>query len=136
MKYLLDTNATIGYIRQKDMLLVSRIASTPQTDLVLCTVVLCELYYGAYHSGAANVTKNLQLIENIRPKFCSVGFSEQAAEEFGKVRAHLSSIGQVIGPYDMLIAATARAHNLILVTHNTHEFSRVPGLQVEDWQTP
>jgi predicted nucleic acid-binding protein len=55
---------------------------------------------------------------------------------YGKAREHLASIGMPVGPNDLLIAATALAHGCTLVTHNTQEFSRVPGLLLEDWQLP
>jgi tRNA(fMet)-specific endonuclease VapC len=53
---------------------------------------------------------------------------------FGEIRAYLARLGKPIGPYDMQIAAIALAHNVILVTHNTREFSRIPDLQIEDWE--
>jgi tRNA(fMet)-specific endonuclease VapC len=61
-------------------------------------------------------------------------FDDRAAGEYGKLRDHLSRIGQMIGPNDLLIAGIALANGLTLVTHNTVEFSRVPGLPLEDWQ--
>ena len=59
---------------------------------------------------------------------------DRAAEEYGKVRALLAALGTPIGPNDLLIAAIALANQMTLVTHNTAEFSRVPGLALEDWQ--
>jgi tRNA(fMet)-specific endonuclease VapC len=50
------------------------------------------------------------------------------------LRASLSAAGRPIGPNDLLIAATALAHNLTLVTHDLREFSRITGLKVEDWE--
>ena len=61
---------------------------------------------------------------------------DRAAEEYGKVRAHLAALGTPIGPNDLLIAAIALANQMTLVTHNTTEFSRVPGLSLEDWELP
>ena len=60
-------------------------------------------------------------------------FDNYAAEEYGKVRTELERKGTPIGPMDTLIAAHARAENLILVTNNTREFNRVEGLNVENW---
>jgi tRNA(fMet)-specific endonuclease VapC len=60
-------------------------------------------------------------------------FDDAAAEVYGRIRAELASRGTPIGPYDLMIAATALANNLILVTHNTREFARVSGLVLEDW---
>ena len=66
----------------------------------------------------------------------SLPFDDRAAEEYGKIRAHLSSAGTLIGPNDLIIAATALAHACTVVTRNTREFSRVPGLLLEDWERP
>ncbi|MRT32681.1 type II toxin-antitoxin system VapC family toxin, partial [Xylella fastidiosa subsp. multiplex] len=77
---------------------------------------------------------NRALISGLRLQFSTMPFDEAAAEEYGRLRAHLSATGQLIGPNDMMIAAIALANRLILVTHNTAEFSRVPGLVLEDWQ--
>jgi tRNA(fMet)-specific endonuclease VapC len=96
--------------------------------------VLAELLYGALHSGPIHQAANLALIGNLRNQFISLPFDDRAAEEYGTIRAHLASLGTPIGPNDMLIAAIALANKLTLVTHNTTEFSRVPGLALEDWQ--
>jgi tRNA(fMet)-specific endonuclease VapC len=63
-------------------------------------------------------------------------FDSASALQAAKIRAHLQRIGRPIGGYDALIAATALAQGLTVVTHNTREFSRVPGLKLEDWQLP
>ena len=60
-------------------------------------------------------------------------FDADAAFDYGLIRQHLQSQGMVIGGNDMLIAAHAKAENLVLVTHNTREFVRVDGLVLEDW---
>ena len=64
----------------------------------------------------------------------SLPFDDRSAVEYGVIRKRLESQGQVIGPNDMLIAAISLANDLTLVTHNVGEFSRVPGLRIEDWQ--
>lgn len=64
----------------------------------------------------------------------TVPFDIAAARHFGTVRASLSRQGQMIGPYDLQIAAIALANDLTLVTHNTREFARVPDLRLEDWE--
>ena len=135
MTYLLDTNTWIAYLRRKHPGVVQRIQQDP-TDVALCSVVLAELLYGAYHSGAANQAANLALVAQIQGQVDSLPFDDKAAEEAGKTRAHLARLGTPIGPHDLMIAAIALANQLILVTHNTNEFSRVPGLKLEDWQTP
>lgn len=67
-------------------------------------------------------------------QFSVLEFDEQDARQAGQIRAHLASKGTPIGPYDVLITGQARARELTLVTHNTSEFQRVPGLKVEDWK--
>ena len=61
-------------------------------------------------------------------------FDRASAERYAELRADLQRQGQIIGGNDMQIAAIALVHGLILVTHNTREFSRIPGLSLEDWQ--
>ena len=65
----------------------------------------------------------------------SLPFNDQAAEAYGRIRARLGTQGTPIGPNDLIIAATAIAHNVTLITHNTREFSRVDSLRIEDWVT-
>lgn len=65
----------------------------------------------------------------------SLPFDDQCAEEYGLLRDELDRAGTPIGPNDLLIAATARAHGVVLVTHNVREFSRVPELRTEDWES-
>ncbi|MGQ4646409.1 PIN domain-containing protein [Lyngbya aestuarii] len=87
---------------------------------------------GAYRS--ANLERNLALLERFFSQFSSLPLDEQAARVAGQVRAQLAALGTPIGPYDVQIAAIALVNNLILVTHNTGEFGRVNGLQIEDWE--
>jgi tRNA(fMet)-specific endonuclease VapC len=89
-----------------------------------------ELFYGAFKSRRA--AQNVALIDSLQ--FMVLEFDKEDARGAGEVRALLASRGTPIGPYDMLIAGQAKARNLILVTHNTDEFERVPGLRCDDWQ--
>ena len=135
MSHLLDTNSFIDHLRRGPASKVTaRLASAPPGSVYLCSVVLAELFYGAVHSGAAHQAANLVLIANLRQQFVSLPFDDRAAEEYGKVRAHLAALGTPIGPNDLMIAAIALAERMTLVTHNTTEFSRIPGLTLEDWQ--
>src|SRR5580704_157122 len=83
---------------------------------------------------AAHQAANLALIVKLRQQFVSLPFDDRAAEEYGRIRAHLAAAGTPIGPNDLMIAAIALAKQMTLVTQNTTEFSRVPGLALEDWQ--
>lgn len=136
MRFLLDTNAWIGHLRQTSPTVTQHLSKHPASDVVLCSVVLGELLYGAEHSGPLHRAANLALVARLRQQYHSLPFDDPAAEEYGRVRAHLASQGTPIGPNDLLIAAIALANKLALVTHNTAEFSRVPGLMIEDWEVP
>ncbi|HSI37222.1 MAG: PIN domain-containing protein [Phycisphaerae bacterium] len=103
-------------------------------EVAVCSVVLAELIYGALRS--ARTAHNLAEVGAFAGRFVSLPFDDAAAQKAAEIRAHLAKPGTPIGPMDTLIAAIALANDLILVTHNTREFSRVPGLQLEDWLTP
>jgi len=130
--YLLDTNACIYIIKKKSQPLINKLKQTDCNTISLCSVVKAELIYGAYHSGY--IKKNMNLLHNFFKPFECLPFDDYCAEEYGKIRSDLSSRGLLIGPNDLMIAAIAKANNLILITHNTNEFNRVNGLHVEDWQ--
>jgi tRNA(fMet)-specific endonuclease VapC len=135
VKHLLDTNAFVDHLRRGPASKVTaKLLAAPLGSIYLCTVVLAELVYGAVRSGPAHEAANRALIAGLRAQYPVLPFDEQAAEEYGKLRAHLAALGTPIGANDLLIAAIALANGLTLVTHNTSEFSRVPGLALEDWQ--
>jgi tRNA(fMet)-specific endonuclease VapC len=130
--YLLDTNACIRFLNGSSPRLVQRLQQHEPGNLRLSTVVQAELLYGARKSR--RVEDNLLLLQRFFEPFPTVPFDALCAEHYGLIRAELESEGRTIGPNDLLIAATARAHDLVLVTHNTREFTRVVGLRVEDWE--
>jgi tRNA(fMet)-specific endonuclease VapC len=133
VRYLLDTNTCVQYLRYGTASPVAgRLASAHPGDVVLCSVVVGELLFGALRSQ--NVAKNRADVQAFRAGFLSLPFDDRSAEEYAEIRADLAAKGTPIGPSDMLIAAVALANGLILVTHNTGEFSRVVGLTLEDWQ--
>ena len=130
--YLLDTNVCVQFLRDRDSAIGRRLASVPFGEVTLCTVVKAELHYGARRS--ANPDRSIQVLEAFFGGLASLPFDDLAAEIYGRIRAHLAQQGALIGPNDLLIAATALAYEATLVTHNTREFARVPGLQIEDWE--
>lgn len=91
-----------------------------------------ELLYGARRSQRAEA--NLQLLKAFFAPLQSLPFDDDCAEHYGQIHADLLTQGKPIGPNDTLIAAIARAHDAILITHNTGEFGRVAGLRLEDWE--
>ena len=132
MTYLLDTNACIQFVNNRDSAISRRLSVIRRADLVLCSVVKAELYHGAYKSSQRE--KNLALLRLFFEQFVSLPFDDRAAEIYGLVRIQLAAAGKLIGPNDLLIAAIAIANDVTLVTHNTREFSRVEGLHIEDWE--
>jgi tRNA(fMet)-specific endonuclease VapC len=130
MKYLLDTNCVIRFLDRPGSPVARRITAVLAEDVVLCSIVKAELYYGVYRSRRPE-QKQVALTEFFQ-HFLSLPFDDRSAEEYGRVRAHLALRGEIIGPNDLLVAAIALANDLTLVTHNTREFGRVPGLRIED----
>lgn len=128
----MDTNAWIAYLDQKPSPIKTRIATQPEAKILMCDVVKAELLYGAYKSS--RIEQNLIKLDRLFSLVKSLPFDGEAALKFGQIRAYLASQGTPIGPYDLQIAAIACAHDFILVTHNTREFSRVPDLILEDWE--
>ena len=135
MTHLLDANSCIHSLRYGTASSVTlKLAAAPVGSVVLCAVVVAELLYGVHRSQQQ--ARNLAQVQTFCRGFLSLPFGDRAAEEYGKLRAYLTQQGTPIGPNDLLIAAIALAHGLILVTNNTAEFCRVPGLRLEDWQQP
>jgi tRNA(fMet)-specific endonuclease VapC len=136
LSYLLDSNTWISLLRWQNAGVLGRLKQHPPEDILLCSVVLAELWYGAERSDSNHRADNYALVDDLESKYQSLPFDNQAARDYAVIRAQLSATGQPIGPNDTLIAAIARSEGVILVTHNTAEFSRVPGLSIEEWQTP
>lgn len=128
--HLLDTNAVIALIGRKSLSLAERIMETEEGSIALSSVVAFELYYGAYKS--AKVSFNLETLRLALSDFSVLGFEREDAQQAGEIRAELAAKGTPIGPYDTLIAGQAMARDLILVTNNVGEFSRIEGLRIED----
>jgi tRNA(fMet)-specific endonuclease VapC len=135
MIYLLDSNVWIGLMRRSSAVLAARFqAMAPTADIRVCSVIVAELWYGTARS--AKPAANRAIVDALIAPFPSLPYDNAAADCFVTLRRNLESLGQVIGPYDMQIAAIALANGCTLVTHNTAEFARVPGLILEDWQVP
>jgi tRNA(fMet)-specific endonuclease VapC len=132
--FLLDTNTCVAYLRQNNALVLGHIKARPPDELRLCSVVVAELYFGAFKSPQP--AKNFALLATFLPVFLSLTFDDAAAKPYGQIRADLEAKGTPIGPNDLMIAAIALSYDLTLVTHNTAESSRVPGLKLVDWHVP
>lgn len=132
MKYLLDTNACITFLGQRNPVLNKHFSNVPAQDKIVCSVVRGELYYGVYKSQRPQI--NLLKIDSFLAHLPTLPFDDQAARVYGVLRADPESKGTPIGSNDLQIAAIALANHLTLVTHNTSEFSRVPNLMWEAWE--
>ena len=130
MRYLLDANVVIGLLNDARSKLTRRAQREKPADIAISAIVAQELFYGAFKSQRA--AQNAALIDSLQ--FEVLEFDKEDARQAGELRALLASRGTPIGPYDVLIAGQAKSRNLILVTNNTEEFGRVPGLRLEDWQ--
>ena len=132
--YLLDSNTCVQYLNGRSDCVERRLMKAKPSSIKLCSVVKAELWYGARRSN--NPAAALARIERFFAPYESIPFDDAAAAEHGQIRRHLAAAGTPIGPNDLLIAAIALSRQLTVVTHNTREFARVPGLPVEDWELP
>lgn len=132
MTYLLDTNTCIRYLNQRSERVTARFKAEDERNIVICSIVRAELYFGALKSQTPDITMTKQ--RAFAERFVSLPFDDAAAEHYARIRADLSRMGTPIGPNDLLIAAIALSRDLILVTHNVREFSRIQGIKIEDWE--
>ena len=131
--YILDTNTCIYFLKGEYPSIREKFKQINNNQIIIPVVVEAELRYGAEKSQRR--TENLKVVEAFLETFDRAYFDSNAAIEYSKIRAELEIAGTPIGSNDLFIASIAIANNAILVTHNTKEFSRVPGLHVEDWVT-
>lgn len=133
MPYLLDTNICIAAMR-RDALVLQRLRAHPPEECGISTITAYELFTGL--AKCALPERELAKINLLLSTVHELVFDQQAAREAARIRALLESQGCMIGAYDVLLAGHAIAGGLTLVTANTQEFQRVPGLNVENWKLP
>ena len=131
MRYMLDTNICIYIINNKPPKIINRFKKEYIGNIVISSITLAELKFGAYNSG--NPSKNLSAITKFTSPIEVLEFNEVASDYFGQVKSHLKASGNMIGQFDMLISAHALQESCILITNNIKEFERVPNLIVENW---
>jgi tRNA(fMet)-specific endonuclease VapC len=131
VRYLLDTNICIYVAKHNPPSVREHFARHAANELAMSVITLGELRFGAERSQSRErATAVIQQLESLIPPS---SLPEAAGEHYGQIRAMLQRTGMVIGNNDLWLAAHARAEGWILVTNNTREFVRVPGLQVENW---
>lgn len=125
---LLDTNIYIINANPPEML--ARFQQYRRSEVGLCSVVAAELAFGVAKSGSA---RNRQALEMFLAPLTILSFDEAAVWAYGDLRADLERRGSPIGALDTVIAAHALSQRALLVTNNTREFAKVPGLQLDNW---
>ncbi|GHV52466.1 ribonuclease VapC [Synergistales bacterium] len=128
--FLLDTNAIIATLRDKDSLIARTMMTCHFVEIYISSIVLFELYYGAFKSTARK-EDNIRSVDDLC--FQILDFNANDAKCAGEIRASLALSGNIIGPFDVLIAGQALSRDLTLITHNVKEFRRVSDLRIEDW---
>ena len=131
--YLLDTD-TVIYSLKGHPEVTKHLKSHLSDPIKISVVTYMELYYGAYKSQ--RVTANAARVKTLAQSIEMVPINAAVAETFGMIKTNLESGGNRLDDFDLAIAATALANNLILVTNNTDHFSRVDGLRIENWTMP
>jgi len=131
VKYFLDTNTCIYYLKGKSPRVRSQLLSKRPEEIKVPSIVKAELLYGAAKSQQQD--KNVETVKTFLLPYEIVAFGSQEAVAYAEIRAALERAGQIIGPNDLIVAATARAAGGILITNNTGEFQRVDQLRVANW---
>jgi tRNA(fMet)-specific endonuclease VapC len=132
MKFLLDTYALIALLKNpRDGMMSWRVRQQRHEDVATSAIALHELISGALRGAPERRRANLDLVRGLRLR--TLPFDDADAEAAGRIDAALKLVGTPIGPLDIFIAGQALARGLTVVTNNTREFARVPGLSVVDW---
>lgn len=131
MQAMLDANICIHVLRDRPAHMKARFKSEAH-NLVISTIVLHELYYGAQRSARPDFHR--AKVEAFASQLLIADFDIAAADHAADIKAQLAANGALIGPNDLLIAGHARSLGMKLVTGNLREFTRVEGLRSEDWQ--
>lgn len=129
--YLLDTNVCIYFMKNTYPELTKRFLSHDPSELMISAVTVFEMEYGAAKSHWSERTHNNMLL--FLAPFTILPFTAEDALTAGKIRGQLEQKGTIIGSYDLLIGVQGLSRNLTVITHNTREFERIPGLKLEDW---
>lgn len=129
--FLLDTNILIYAIKKNNSALTQKLFSVPYNEIFVSSITVAELEYGAANSKFPE--KNFVAMRKFLAPFGIIDFDKDDAKMYGEVKFDLKNRGCLIGPFDMLIGAQAKARDAILVTNNVREFERIKDLKIEDW---
>jgi tRNA(fMet)-specific endonuclease VapC len=132
-RYLLDTNILSDMIRNPDGAVARRYREHDDEQLCTSIIVAAELRYGAAKKNSAGLTARVaETLAGLEV----VALDMPADAAYARLRVELERIGNPVGPHDLLIAAQAMSLDMVMVTANEREFSRIPGLKVENWMRP
>lgn len=129
VKYILDTTACVALVRGNKNVL-NEILQHGEENCFISEMTIAELFYGASKSGRPSHFQDVQyILESFEtvPAFPSF-------HTYGEIKSQLEAKGMRIDDFDLLIGATAVYNSMILVTHNTKHFQRIPNLSLEDWE--
>lgn len=133
MIYLLDTNVISDMVRNPRGSAATALSERDDTEVAISMIVAGELRYGCHKKGSHLLTER---VEALLAEVSVLSVDAETAAEYGRIRAHLEARGQMIGGNDLWIAAHAISREAVLVSGNSRELKRVPGLQLENWLAP
>ena len=128
--YLLDTDIVI-YSLKGHSAVKKNLERNLHAALKISIVTLIELYYGAYKSQ--KVASNIGKIKRIEDAVEIIALGRESAEIFAMLKADLEKSGIPLDDFDLILAACALSHDLVLVTNNVKHFQRIQGLKFENW---
>ncbi|MBF0478771.1 MAG: type II toxin-antitoxin system VapC family toxin [Candidatus Omnitrophica bacterium] len=128
MIFFLDTNICIDFLKGHKDVIEHLIKYYHPSQIKISTIVRAELIHGAFKSQ--NSHKNLEKVNSFLEPFEVVSFDIKASNIYGQIRAELEKRGEIIGPMDLLIAATVISHEGVLITENKKEFLRIEQLKI------
>ena len=130
-RYLLDTNICIYIAKHNPPAVRARFEQLSADALAMSVITFGELQHGAEKSQSRD--KALAVLQQLQSAIQVMPLTAAVGQHYGQIRSTLERAGQTIGNNDLWLAAHARAEGWVLVTHNTREFARVPGLRMENW---
>jgi tRNA(fMet)-specific endonuclease VapC len=131
MLYLLDTDTCAFILRRSSDVLLERIQAVPLRQQVMSVVTYAELLYGVQVSTKKKA--NQEAVDALVRHLAILDWTQDAAKAYATIRAVMKKKGALIGANDLMIAAHAVSVEAVVVTNNTKDFSRVPGLKIENW---
>ena len=129
--YMLDTNICIYIIKKRHLSVLSRFTMIQRDEICISVVTLAELQYGVEKSSSKRF--NQGILDDFFSRLTLLPWNEEAARQYGRIRAFLENEGSPIGNMDLLIAAHALSQEHTLVSNNLGEFERIPDLKYENW---